>query len=108
MENKLKQKIKKTYSVGDEYIMTSRGFFEYILNGGCKDNYPFVKEYKCTVVYIIENGGVILKVNDPITDDTFDSSLLFGNLVKTYFPDFDGDDNETYCIPYYDGCPLYD
>jgi hypothetical protein len=94
--------------IGDKFNLATRSYVEQVMNNTVSRNMVYKEEYNCTVVYIIEGGGIILEVNEPIVDDTFDSSLFFGKEIKHYFKDFIGDDDKEYCIPYYENSPFYD
>ena len=100
----------KDYKVGDRYQQMTLGYFLHLEDGGDEDCYPESDRYSdCIIRYITKEGGLILEVLDSIGngDGTFDTSLFTGGMIKEEYPDFDGRDDAWYCVPYFDGCPLY-
>ena len=86
------------------------GYFLHLDGGGNEDEYPESERYSdCIIRYITKEGGLILEVLDleSCVDGTFDTSLFSGGMIKEEYPDFVGDDNVWYFVPYFDGCPLY-
>ena len=99
------------YNVGDTYYQMTLSYFLHLEGGG--DEYAFSEDEKfskCTIKYITPEGGLILEApNDSVGfyDGTFDTCQFSGKMIRSDYPDFDGDDNVQYIVPYYDGCPFY-
>lgn len=93
------------YKVGDKYEQMTLGYFLNLQEGG-DDEYLGEEYIECTVKYVTQEGFLIMDTNGNDTDDTFELSLFSGREIKKYYPDFTGDDDKKYFIPYYEGSPF--
>ena len=102
--------LSEPYKVGDTYCLMSLGYFLHLEAGGDEDDYPEDKQYcECTIKYMTPEGGFILEAPERSVgyyDGTFDTCRFSGKEIKAEYPDFDGDDDADYIVPYYDGCPF--
>ena len=89
---------KLTPQVGDEYILTNISYLEHLMEGNTPDSYYFPKHIKTIVQYISPSNGFILKLTEGYNDNP--ESLRFGKEIKKIYPEFNGDDNESYIVLY--------
>ena len=99
------------YKIGDTYYQMTLSYFQHLEEGGDEDDFLEEEKYcKCIVRYVTPEGWLIMEENDSSlisADGTFDASRFLGKEIKSVFPDFEGDDETEYIVPYYDGHPLY-
>ncbi|MBQ5888829.1 MAG: hypothetical protein IIW77_06110 [Bacteroidaceae bacterium] len=100
----------KDYKIGDHYLQMTLGYFLHLDEGGDEDAYPENEQYAdCIIRYITPEGGLVMQVLDSAGsgDGTFDTSSFTGEMIKEIYPDFDGDDDAWYFVPYFEGYPFY-
>lgn len=100
------------YKVGDTYRIITLSCFLHINNGGDIDDIPEEEQYLEGVIkYITPEGGLVIEMEQSVLssdlDGTLDTTLFSGKDIKEVYPDFDGEDNRKYCVPFYDGYPFF-
>lgn len=100
----MKKNIESIKQIGDEYILVNLNYLEYLIEGNAPESYNFPKEVKTIIQYISSTNGLILKLIDGYYDNQ--ETLRFGKEIKQFYPDFNGDDNESYIV-LYDGNEIF-
>lgn len=85
-------------TIGDEYILPNISYLEHLMEGNTSDSYNFAKHIKTIVQYISPSNGFILKLTEGYNDNP--ESLRFGKEIKKIYPDFNGNDDESYIVLY--------
>lgn len=97
------------YKIGDKYLQPTFEYFEWLqYNDELNNDFYGKKDYETTIKYITPTGGLILEINEDMTPSCeFENSLFKGSEIKTYYPDFEGDDDKEYCALYEEDSPFY-
>lgn len=100
------------YKIGDTYYQMTLSYFQHLEDGGYEDDFPEEEKYcKCIVRHVTPEGWLVLQEDNSwraFDDGSFDACRFLGKEIKSVFPDFEGDDETEYVVPYYDGHPLYE
>ena len=95
------------YIVGDKYNQPTFEYYEWSCENDNDELFNGKMYYDTTIKYITNTGGLILEVNENVVDETFDTSMYSGKMIKEYYPDFTGDDDKEYCVHYEPDSPFY-